>query len=413
MSSINKRKDGCYIFQTYYKDPASKSTVRYQKNLGNLEKNWASEIEGEEVTEDRLELEIFIQENKIKEAGGLPISPRLSKAVKKYISTREMQVESGERSYNTLRTDRSSLKLFREFIEDSCKDLRINKIKRSHIQNWIDFRRRNKISQSTININLRTVKSFFSFELEEGRISEHPFKGITISETELNKDDSVIDFFEQIRKFILEEMKKRENGPSEPRQNQINNKKTGLDWFDDNNWLIHYIWIMLNTGMRSGEISNLKWRIGDEDSGALRSRSFSHLSSNESTIDIYFKKRRRTIPVTDAVERSLTMHRQYKRDTNIDTTYLLENPRTQKPYTTSAAANLFKKLVSDLEIDAKHTLHSLRHGYISKLVSKGGNIIMISKTVGHSSSEFTQKRYMHLRAKEDLTDTMNLISDDD
>jgi len=157
----------------------------------------------------------------------------------------------------------------------------------------------------------------------------------------------------------------------------------------------------------------LKWRIGDDDLGALGSRSFSHLSSDESTIDIYFKRKNRTIPITNSVERSLNMLRKDKHDLATETTYLFENPRTQKPHTTSTAANLFKKLVSALELDSKHTLHSLRHGYISKLVSKGGNIIMISKTVGHSSSEFTQKRYMHLRAKEDLTDTMNLISDDD
>ena len=88
MSSINKRKDGCYIFQIYYTDPKTNARVRYQKNLGKLEENWHGELEGEGVTEDRLEIEKFFLENGIREAGGLPISERLSKAVKRYIETR-------------------------------------------------------------------------------------------------------------------------------------------------------------------------------------------------------------------------------------------------------------------------------------------------------------------------------------
>ncbi len=406
MSSIKKRKDGCYIYQIYYIDSNTKLRRRYQKNFGKLE-NLGDMRE--------FQLELFKQkfEAVLDLQGGLPLAQPLSAAIKLYLAIREEEVAQETRSSNTLRTDRSSLNIFLDFVRAKFGDRKIDKIYTAHIQAWIDARHAEAKSQTTINVNLRTVKSFFSHQLDKGEISEHPFKGITISETELNKDDSVIGFFDQIRQFILKELTKRERGLRKPRTNQRNNKKAGLDWFDDNNWFIHYVWVMLNTGMRSGEILNLKWKVDDEDKGALTSRSFSYLSADETTIDIYFKKRKRTIPVTDNLKRSLTMLHQHNQDNDIETKYLFENPRTYKPHTTSAAANLFKKLVIALELDEKHTLHSLRHGYISKLVINGGDIIRISKAVGHSSSEFTQKRYMHLRAKEDLTSTMNLISQED
>jgi site-specific recombinase XerD len=55
----------------------------------------------------------------------------------------------------------------------------------------------------------------------------------------------------------------------------------------------------------------------------------------------------------------------------------------------------FKHYVREAELSERFRFHSLRHTFASWLAQSGASIAIISKILGHSSTEVTQK-YAHL-----------------
>lgn len=57
------------------------------------------------------------------------------------------------------------------------------------------------------------------------------------------------------------------------------------------------LWLQMKIGMRLGEMQILKWQPGKEDQGIGHSRRYVYLNEKSKTITVYFKKRRRSVPV--------------------------------------------------------------------------------------------------------------------
>lgn len=51
------------------------------------------------------------------------------------------------------------------------------------------------------------------------------------------------------------------------------------------------------------------------------------------------------------------------------------------------------------------SLHSLRHGYASLLISNGLNVVFVSRQLGHANANITLEVYAHLFARADHADT--------
>jgi integrase len=49
----------------------------------------------------------------------------------------------------------------------------------------------------------------------------------------------------------------------------------------------------------------------------------------------------------------------------------------------------------------KLTLHSLRHGFASLLISQGLNVVFVSRQLGHANPNITLGTYAHLYARAD------------
>jgi integrase len=130
----------------------------------------------------------------------------------------------------------------------------------------------------------------------------------------------------------------------------------------------------MNTGMRKGEILNLKWDNVDLKNGFL-------------LLDKTKNGGRREVPINHTLESAL---KNIVR--RLDILYVFYNPVTGKPYD-----NIKKSFNSALKragvVDFK--FHDLRHTFASQLVMAGIDLTTVKELLGHKSLVMTL-RYAHL-----------------
>jgi excisionase family DNA binding protein len=137
----------------------------------------------------------------------------------------------------------------------------------------------------------------------------------------------------------------------------------------------------LHTGMRKGEILNLKWQDVDFDKKEIR------IMESKSG-------KGRVIPVNPVLFALLSGLKSQDGSTE----HVFINPETGKPFVDvkrSFAGACTKAEIGDLKF------HDLRHSFASRLVKKGVDLATTRELLGHSSITTTQ-RYLHSQAKEKI-----------
>jgi len=144
----------------------------------------------------------------------------------------------------------------------------------------------------------------------------------------------------------------------------------------------------LNTGMRRGEIFNLKWEQVDLD---------------EMTITVLYTKsgKNRTIPINSRLHQILLE----QEEKSIQSPLVFPNPDTRRPFVDikkSFKSACDKANIKDLRF------HDLRHTFASRLVRAGVDLITVRDLLGHFSVRVTQ-RYTH-SSKDQKQQAVDLLS---
>lgn len=136
-------------------------------------------------------------------------------------------------------------------------------------------------------------------------------------------------------------------------------------------FLIPIVTCALQTGMRRGEILNLKWDSIDFDYG------FIELLETKSG-------KSRKVPISTKLNEVLN---------NIErkSEYVFVNPETNQPYVDIKKS--WTKAVKDADIK-NFRFHDLRHTVATRLVEKGIDLLVVMEILGHSKIETTM-RYAH------------------
>jgi integrase len=135
------------------------------------------------------------------------------------------------------------------------------------------------------------------------------------------------------------------------------------------------ITVALNTGLRRGEILNLKWSQLDF------ANVFIKLEKTKSG-------KARTVPMNSLVVNTLKQLEQNKDHDE----YLFWNGKSNKPIQDIRKA--FKRSCDAAGI-TNLRFHDLRHNFASSLVENGVDIVTVSELLGHSNINLTAKRYSH------------------
>jgi integrase len=132
--------------------------------------------------------------------------------------------------------------------------------------------------------------------------------------------------------------------------------------------------VALETGLRRGDLLNLKWRAVDLKAGVIE------LITGK-------RKRRAVIPISDACRDALDVCR--SRPVVGERVFL---DRDGQPYAVKTVMRYFAiaKEIAGFD-DRPLRFHDLRHTYGSKLSREGVNLEFIAKTMAHSNSRITER----------------------
>lgn len=147
------------------------------------------------------------------------------------------------------------------------------------------------------------------------------------------------------------------------------------------------------SGMRLGEIVNLKWSdIYDLD----------YLIVSNKTDFVTKSKKERRIPLNEIIKNILS-RRSYSE--NVSEYIFINNLGSQleKDY----VSKHFKKCVKLFDSKSRFNFHTLRHSFASNLAQKGVSLYIIKELLGHSSITTTEK-YAHL-SNESLDKAIQLL----
>lgn len=145
-------------------------------------------------------------------------------------------------------------------------------------------------------------------------------------------------------------------------------------------WLKEIIVAAVSTGLRRGELLNLRWKDVNFADGILSVQSSGSFKTKAG--------KRRVVPINEVVFQLLT-----KRVLEAKGEYVFSLRGNQ--IMPDHLTHKFKQAVRTANLNPKLHFHSLRHTFATWLVQEGISIYEIQKLVGHTSIAITQI-YAHL-----------------
>ena len=328
----------------------------------------------------------------------------ISKIVKEYIDAETKKYELGDTAESTLRINRENINLFLRWFLSNHNDRNVDTITQKDIEDYRTHRRLHKhngerLSDNTVRINLRVVRTFFNWCLKKKYIPFSPFTDDidipsysrrTDEETPLGKN------WDKLYTFIEKSISYKTQGTD---------GEARFEKFNDNDWFKYVIYIMCNSGMRGGEVRILKWKKGKFDEPSQR-KPYSYIDRDFNNIHIYFKGTYGVIPIIKSKIKPLLKQLSRSRGKN---TYVFQSPITSEPYDKSIFNKMFRQLMVELGMgDKNYTPHSIRHSVVSHLVRNGHDIYTIQNLCRHKSIRTTMDIYSHL-FNQDLENIMEKI----
>lgn len=215
------------------------------------------------------------------------------------------------------------------------------------------------IAKSTVNRDLTWLRAAYNYAIDNETLVNNPVEKV---------------------KFFDESERKRERFLNQKEKDKLLSGSRGV--------LHHIIFFAMKSGMRQGEILNLRWRDVDLERGHMKVLS---RKGNKVTI--------RYVPIFDQIYDLLTRLPKYGEN-------VFSYPDGRRLSRMGVVHSSFMRLADRLQI-SNFVFHDLRHTFASDFLSKGGTLSELAKIMGHSTTTMTE-RYGHL-SKEHLTAAIKVL----
>lgn len=149
-------------------------------------------------------------------------------------------------------------------------------------------------------------------------------------------------------------------------------------------WLDKVIEFACHTGLRLGEICNLRWKHIDLESQRLTVANTADKATKSG--------RERSVPLTG---RALAVIKDLQEASQCRPDHVVFSTGENRPLDPGYVSKQFRRYRKQAELDSTVCFHSLRHTCASWLVMRGVSLYVVKEILGHSSIEVTQ-RYAHL-----------------
>lgn len=260
-------------------------------------------------------------------------------------------------SENTVLGYSNDLEQFFLFSSDRFGDTDLNQINRSMVRSWIVHLVQNNAAPSTVRRKVSSLQSFFKFLRKKNIVAHNPTNALQLPK----KGEKVPTFIKMGEMHLVLEGVQDIHEDTE--YNSVLEKAI--------------LYVLYGTGMRRGEIINLK---------------LSDFKSYENSLSVIGKgNKQRLIPLSDELTSIINYY--------ISRRSLIEiKCNEQFLFLTSSGAKLYPGFVHrtikkylDNEVHAeKISPHTLRHTFASHLSQNGADLNAIKSLLGHSSLSSTQ-----------------------
>lgn len=225
-------------------------------------------------------------------------------------------------------------------------------------------KRLEECSPTTINMQFRALRSAFNLAIRWQMLADNPFsKSSQLKAPEQPPIYLTKDEFKRLLRVVEEDVLKEV-----------------------------FLFAAL-TGMRSGEISNLRWSEIDFQHRQITIKNSEHFKTKTG--------KNRCVPMNELVVSMLSRKELAQRF--CEYVFQLKGQQLQQGFLSKG----FKKYVRLVGLNDKIHFHSLRHTFATWLVQDGVSIYEVQKLLGHSSVKVTEV-YSHLVASE-LHSSVNKI----
>jgi integrase/recombinase XerC len=258
-------------------------------------------------------------------------------------------------SAHTIRSYHDDLVQFFDFLELQFGTNKLPEISTTFIRSWLASLKDDDITARTINRKISTLKSFFKFQLKQGKIENTPMGNII--SPKIRKRLPVF-----IKEKDLADLIKTLNTNTE-------------DWDSLNTKLL--ITVFYSTGMRLSELINMKEKQVDFSRKQLKILGKGNkeriIPAGVELLEVikeYVNEKRKVFEKTDDV--------------------LLVNLKGKK-LNPKYAYNLVRNILTDeIKTLDKKSPHVLRHTFATHLMNNGANLDAVKELLGHASLASTQ-----------------------
>jgi excisionase family DNA binding protein len=224
-------------------------------------------------------------------------------------------------------------------------DLKLQDITPLLIEKYRSERLKTGVTKSTVNREITIMKKMFNLAVDWNLMDRNPALKVKLfSEKDTQKERILTE---------EEEVKLEAESPD---------------------YLKPILIMALHTGMRRGEILNLRWRQVD-------------LGRRNIKVENTKSGKNRLIPINDLLFQELLK----VKGLNGKSEHVFPNPKTGRPFT--EAKKSFKGACKRAAIDGLR-FHDLRHTFATRLIESGTDLITVRDLLGHHSVKVTQ-RYTH------------------
>jgi integrase len=169
---------------------------------------------------------------------------------------------------------------------------------------------------------------------------------------------------------------------------------------DDDTYMINFILLMANSGIRPGELIALTWK----DINFVEKT----ININKTIISgsIGLPKTQSSIRVIDMISGAyIALKNQYRLTGNVE--YVFLNSKNKIFFNHDIININFKKRLRIHNIPVR-PLYQLRHSFASRMIKNGIDITWVSKTLGHKDSAITLKVYTKFIQEDNETRLKNI-----
>jgi integrase len=234
-------------------------------------------------------------------------------------------------------------------------DLRLSALSPVHFDRY-KAHRLAEVSPVTVNVELRALKASLTHAVRWTVLASNPFSRLSLASVPTT---SPVYFTREQVQVLLATVREK--------------------------WLRDVILLAGATGMRRGEILNLRWSQVDLRMGFIQIEGHENYRTKGGQM--------RVIPMCGVVK---TLLMELGAQASNEYVFSRNGEMLRGHY----VSRKFKKYLRSLGMNHHLHLHSLRHGFASWLALDGVSIYHISKLLGHSSVGVTEKFYAHLQPEQ-------------